>query len=1160
MRKTAIHLALFLGLLFVVGADRVVAATINVPADYPTIQLAINNAAPGDTIQVAPGLYLENITVDRRITLQGAGSGTNPLADTILSSPIPNQAVITVTAGGANASDRLVIRNLRVTGANGGLFGLGSGIFYNDPSAGFTTFDNVTSASNSGSGMTIGSLNATDIVIQNSSFLNNANAGLRISSNSNINGLKILNSHFDSNSAGVSAFNHVLTNFEIHNSTFNDNVGLEPFTGGYGLGLDGIRTLTGVTIDCSEFNRNKGTDVNPVNNISTGIYILAAPEAGFTPTYSSINITQSQMNDNPNQGLLIQSGPNTLMKDIALQCDAFERNGYGVVVLNGDTSGGGVINGLSVHNSNVAGNLDGGLYSDHATTIDATSNWWGDASGPGGDGPGTGDAVSNVGVGSVSFIPFLTAPSPCVSTCGAAISIIKKTNGTDNDIPMGPSVPVGSTVNWTYDVTNIGGSTLTNIVVTDDQGVAVSCPSTTLAVGQSMVCTASGTARAGQYTNIGTVTGKSPGGTNVTDSNPDNYFGFVLQPLLLTCPTGSGTVGVPYSSAVVASGGTPGYTFMISSGSLPPGLSLNTSTGAITGTPTAAGSFIFTVKVTDSKGVMAFSSCGAGCAGGNVTWNFSTPTGVLSNSKVYTVNGIPITAYGFTNAGAPRSLYGKNDGGIERGLGIAGTTNNEIDTYNFVQLDLSNLITSGATNVKMVVNSVQSGEKYNVYGSNTLGSIGTLLASNQTAGNTPFAIPGYPTYRYVSVRATYGDVLITSVNATLPSGCIITIAPAPFTPCTAAGTLSFSGNSATSGSAGNIRTFSLNSTNVHVSAFSRTRSSGAWNKAYVGAYSGGLGVTDTSEGDGSSNRHKVDNIGGRDNYVVFEFSQPVVLDRAFLDVVGADSDVSVWIGTKTDPYNNHQTLSDALLNGFSYEENSTADITPGSRWADLNMSQKSGNIVVIAALVTDGSPEDSFKISKLDLGCPPPPVCTASTFSFSNNTATSGTAGNTRTFVVNGVTVKASAFSRTDSNGAWATAYLGLYSGGLGVTDTSEGDGSNNRHKVDNIGGRNNYVLFEFSSPVVVDKAFLDIIGDDSDISVWVGTKPDPINNHLTLSDALLSSLGAREDNLTTSTASRWADINAGNVAGNVLVISALVGDTSPEDSFKISKLYTICK
>ena len=79
--------------------------------------------------------------------------------------------------------------------------------------------------------------------------------------------------------------------------------------------------------------------------------------------------------------------------------------------------------------------------------------------------------------------------------------------------------------------------------------------------------------------------------------------------------------------------------------------------------------------------------------------------------------------------------------------------------------------------------------------------------------------------------------------------------------------------------------------------------------------------------------------------------------------------MTVWIGTKTDPYNNHQTLSDAFLSGLYTEENSTADVTPGSRWADLNVTAKSGNIVIIAALVSDQTPEDAFKLSKLDLAC-----------------------------------------------------------------------------------------------------------------------------------------------------------------------------------------------
>ena len=63
------------------------------------------------------------------------------------------------------------------------------------------------------------------------------------------------------------------------------------------------------------------------------------------------------------------------------------------------------------------------------------------------------------------------------------------------------------------------------MTVTDDQGVVVTCPQTTLDVGESMTCTGDGTAAAGQYANIGTATGTSPTGEIVEDEDPSHYFG-----------------------------------------------------------------------------------------------------------------------------------------------------------------------------------------------------------------------------------------------------------------------------------------------------------------------------------------------------------------------------------------------------------------------------------------------------------------------------------------------------------------------------------------------------------------------------------------------------------------------------------------------------------
>ncbi|MBP7797706.1 MAG: IPT/TIG domain-containing protein [Thermoanaerobaculaceae bacterium] len=76
----------------------------------------------------------------------------------------------------------------------------------------------------------------------------------------------------------------------------------------------------------------------------------------------------------------------------------------------------------------------------------------------------------------------------------------------------------------------------------------------------------------------------------------------ILPPALTittTCPLPNGTVGAAYSQSLTATGGTTPYTWTISAGALPAGLAITGNT--ITGTPTTAGTFSFTLRVRDAS-------------------------------------------------------------------------------------------------------------------------------------------------------------------------------------------------------------------------------------------------------------------------------------------------------------------------------------------------------------------------------------------------------------------------------------------------------------------------------------------------------------------------------------------------------------------------------
>ena len=86
------------------------------------------------------------------------------------------------------------------------------------------------------------------------------------------------------------------------------------------------------------------------------------------------------------------------------------------------------------------------------------------------------------------------------------------------------------------------------------------------------------------------------GASNTTSSS-------VVYPPTLTFAASmpDGTVGTAYSNQLTKIGGTGPFTWSVSAGSMPPGVTLDASTGLLSGTPTTAGSYPFTVRIVDAN-------------------------------------------------------------------------------------------------------------------------------------------------------------------------------------------------------------------------------------------------------------------------------------------------------------------------------------------------------------------------------------------------------------------------------------------------------------------------------------------------------------------------------------------------------------------------------
>jgi hypothetical protein len=124
-------------------------------------------------------------------------------------------------------------------------------------------------------------------------------------------------------------------------------------------------------------------------------------------------------------------------------------------------------------------------------------------------------------------------------------------------------------------------------------------------------------------------------------------------------------MGTAYSATLKASGGTTPYSWKIASGSLPAGLSLSASSGAISGKPSSSGTSTFTAEVTDASSSTAKKSFSVAVAEG---------TQPLTITTTSVPNGSTNTAYSaFLYAGGGNTPYAWeiSSGSLPTGLALS---------------------------------------------------------------------------------------------------------------------------------------------------------------------------------------------------------------------------------------------------------------------------------------------------------------------------------------------------------------------------------------------------------------------------------------------------------------------------------------------------------